>query len=126
MISALSGCANGIVTLLEVTGTLYVPYELIAKEIILSLDRRIPAKDLLLRASNSPSITIFGLAEIPVQHLSPNSRYFTVEDILNAVEETERQTRGNTEWFGEVDRAHIYLERIATGDGLVWRTSWGS
>ncbi len=40
---------------------------------------------------------------------APNGSYFTVQQLLQVVEETERQSRNNTEWF----------------DG-VWDICWGS
>jgi hypothetical protein len=63
-----------------------------------------------------------------VSHNAPNGSYFTVRDMLRAVEETERQTRGQTEWLGGIDVHHIYFEGIhpcEEEDG-VYEIYWGS
>jgi hypothetical protein len=61
-----------------------------------------------------------------VEHHAPNGSAFTVRELLRAVEQTERQTRGQTEWLGGVDVHHIYFEGIhPDGDG-VCVIRWGS
>ena len=55
-------------------------------------------------------------AERVVTHQAPNGRYFTVRDLLAAVEETERQVRGDTEWFDGVDIQHVFFEGIYEPD----------
>ena len=47
-----------------------------------------------------------------VTHHAPNGTFFTVEQLLEAVEETERQTRSESEWFGGVDVHHVFFEGI--------------
>ena len=82
----------------------------------------------LLVAFGGPSIVLRGEAEIPVTHAAPNGRSFTVAELLDAVEETERQTRGETAWFGGVDVSHVFYEGICpaeAGDGS-WQILWGS
>ncbi|MEJ2125155.1 MAG: hypothetical protein P8Y67_13915 [Alphaproteobacteria bacterium] len=60
-----------------------------------------------------------------IMHEAPNGQCFTVQDLLNAVAETERQTRGKSTWFDGVDVHHIFFEGIHQGDG-VWEIHWGS
>lgn len=61
-----------------------------------------------------------------VSHRAPNGKYFTVLELLGAVEETERQTRDDTEWLEGVDVHHVFFEGIHdAGDG-VWEVYWGS
>ena len=55
-------------------------------------------------------------AERVITHQAPNGRYFTVRELLAAVEETERQVRGDTEWFDGVDIQHVYFEGIYPPD----------
>ncbi|QEL19410.1 hypothetical protein [Limnoglobus roseus] len=62
----------------------------------------------------------------PVSHAAPNGSHFTVRELLRAVEETERQTRGGSEWLGGVDVHHVYFEGIHSDDGDVWEVDWGS
>jgi hypothetical protein len=62
-----------------------------------------------------------------VSHAAPNGSHFTVRDLLCAVEETERQTRGGSEWFGGIDVHHVYFEGIhSDDDDDVWEIYWGS
>jgi hypothetical protein len=48
----------------------------------------------------------------PVAHAAPNGEFFTVRQLLEAVEATERQTRGQSQWLGGVDVHHVYFEGI--------------
>lgn len=61
-----------------------------------------------------------------VAHKAPNGKFFTVCELLLAVEETERQTRDSTEWLGGVDVHHVYYEGIQKADDGVWDIDWGS
>ena len=61
-----------------------------------------------------------------VVHRAPAGGVFTVRDLLAAVEETERRTRAQAEWFGGVDIHHCFFEGIELDDQGVWRISWGS
>ena len=61
-----------------------------------------------------------------VVHQAANGQAFTVEELLKAVEDTERQSRPNSEWFGGVDMHHVYFEGIAEAEDGVWDIQWGS
>jgi hypothetical protein len=66
-----------------------------------------------------------GLGKV-VKHTAADCQ-FTVLDVLDAVEETERQTRGDSEWFEGVDVHHKFFEGLNGGeDGGVWDIGWGS
>jgi hypothetical protein len=60
-----------------------------------------------------------------VRHSAPNGREFTVRDLANAIEETERQARGDSNWMGGVDVHHIFFEGITFEEGA-WYIGWGS
>lgn len=62
----------------------------------------------------------------PVTHHAPNGEHFTVTELLRAVEETERQTRGQSEWFGGVDVHHVYFEGVHPAEDGAWEICWGS
>ena len=47
-------------------------------------------------------------------------------DLLRAIEETERQTRGQSKWFDGVDVHHCFFEGIALADDGTWSIHWGS
>lgn len=51
-----------------------------------------------------------------VTHDAPDGQFFTVRELLKAVEETEREIRGKPEWFGGVDVDHVFFERPSAGD----------
>lgn len=61
-----------------------------------------------------------------VLHHAPNGSFFTVRELLQAVEETERRTRDRSEWLGGVDIHHIFFEGIHPGEDGVWQIYWGS
>lgn len=94
--------------------------------VVLAPSRLISSKRLLQRASSSQKITMVGMSEKPVEHVAPNGFYFTVEDIIGALEKTERRTTSSDEWLNYADGSSHYLEGIHTADGLTWTTSWGS
>lgn len=61
-----------------------------------------------------------------IRHSAPNGVHFTVRDLLGAVEETERQTRGDSDWFEGVDVHHVFFEGITLEKDGVWHIHWGS
>jgi len=61
-----------------------------------------------------------------VEHRAPDGLAFTVRDLAAAVAETERQTRGGTEWYGGIDVHHVYFEGIELEEDGVWFIAWGS
>lgn len=63
-------------------------------------------------AFNYPTIELTSLGNETVKHNAKNGKYFTVQELLNAVELTEKLTRKKSEWFGGVDIHHIFFEGI--------------
>ena len=62
-----------------------------------------------------------------VEHTAPTPAGFSIADMLKAVEETERRTRGQSEWFGGIDVHHVFFEGIYDrGKPGVWEIAWGS
>jgi hypothetical protein len=74
----------------------------------------------------APVILLCGLDERVVEHRAPDGVAFTVRDLAAAIAETERQTRGATNWFGGVDVHHVYFEGLMLDDDGVWTIGWGS
>jgi hypothetical protein len=74
----------------------------------------------------SPVIRMRGEEESVVEHRAVEGTAFTVRDLAAAIAETERQTRGQTEWLGGIDVHHIYFEGIELEEDGVWFISWGS
>ena len=72
------------------------------------------------------TIHIRGAGDRVVEHRAPNGKWFTTRELAAAIEETERQTRGYSEWFGGIDVHHIFFQGIDVGEDGVWSTSWGS
>lgn len=73
-----------------------------------------------------PTIRLVSDAKVVVAHDAPNGAFFTVRDLTAAVEETERRTRGQTEWFGGIDVHHVFFEGIDQREDGVWTVAWGS
>ncbi|CAG1770864.1 hypothetical protein BAC2_01332 [uncultured bacterium] len=73
-----------------------------------------------------PEIRLRGESGLVVSHHAPDGQQFTVRTLLAAVEATERQSRGATEWLGGVDVHHIYFEGLEPCDDGSWEISWGS
>lgn len=88
--------------------------------------RALTSKELSRIVISRPTIQLKGLANVVVTHAAPNGKFFTVADILKAIELTERQTRDKTEWFGGVDVHHIFLEGLHDAGRGVWEIQWGS
>ena len=74
----------------------------------------------------SPVIRMGGDAGRAIEHRAPDGAAFTVCDLTAAIAETERQTRGETDWFGGIDVHHAFFEGIEPDDDGVWWISWGS
>jgi hypothetical protein len=90
------------------------------------LSRSLTPEELARVVFEAPEIRLRGESGAVVSHRSPNGTEFSVQDLLNAVEATERQTRGSTEWLGGVDVHHCYFEGIHEREGGVWEIDWGS
>jgi len=88
--------------------------------------REVTTEEYAAIAYAQPQIQLRGQSGEPVTHRAPNGQFFTVRDLLDAVSETERQTRANTDWFDGVDIHHVWFEGIWPGDDDVWEISWGS
>lgn len=72
-----------------------------------------------------PSIKMRGEGDKVVEHRAPDGKHFTVRDLTAAVCETEKQGRGDSEWYGGIDVHHTFFEGIELEDG-VWCIHWGS
>lgn len=68
-------------------------------------------------------IRIRGEGDVVVEHHCPGG--FTVRKLADAIAETERQSRGSSEWLGGVDVHHVFFEGISLENG-VWSVYWGS
>jgi hypothetical protein len=77
-------------------------------------------------AFRGSEIRLCGESERVVSHNAPNGAFFTVRELLLAIEETERQTRNESEWLGGVDVHHIFFEGIHEDSDGVWQIRWGS
>jgi hypothetical protein len=88
--------------------------------------RELTLGELQSAAFLASQIALRGVSGGVTLHEAPNGECFTVQDLLNAVAETERQTRGKSTWFGGVDVHHIFFEGVHQADGGVWEIRWGS
>jgi hypothetical protein len=74
----------------------------------------------------APAVELRGDNDEIVEHRAPNGRTFTVRDLAACVEETERRTRGSTEWLGGVDVHHVFFEGLSRESDGSWAICWGS
>lgn len=88
--------------------------------------RDLTSAELQSVAFRASQINLRGEGGDAASHRAPNGEFFTVQDMLNAVAETERQTRDNSEWFDGVDVHHVFFEGIHQGADGVWEIYWGS
>jgi hypothetical protein len=88
--------------------------------------RKLTPDELQSVAFRASQIKLRGEGGDTVTHQAPNGKFFTVQDLLDAVAETERQTRDKSEWFDGVDVHHVYFEGIHAGEDGVWEIYWGS
>ncbi len=63
----------------------------------------------------------------PIEYKASNGKFFTVRDLINAVEMTERKSRGKSSWMGGVNIHHVFFEGLSFDerDGSWW-INWGS
>jgi hypothetical protein len=82
--------------------------------------------ELQLEIFQHPSIRLRGEGEVVVEHSAPNGNSFTIQDMIIAIEVTERKSRGSSEWLGGIDVHHIYFEGIHQDENGDWEIHWGS
>jgi hypothetical protein len=89
--------------------------------------RPLRADELAVIVLRAPEIVLRGEGGTPVRIEATNGDYFAVGDLIAAVEETERQTRAKSEWFGGIDVHHVFFEGIHESENPgVWEIHWGS
>ena len=88
--------------------------------------RDLTEAELQLEIFRHPSIRLRGEGGVVVEHRAPNGKSFTIEDMIIAIEATERKSRGNSEWLGGIDVNHIYFEGIHQDENGNWEIHWGS
>jgi len=88
--------------------------------------RSITEEELNRVAFRGANLKLSGESEVTVSHAAPNGEYFTVRELLRVIEETEQQTRYQSEWLGGVDVHHCFFEGICNEEGDVRSIYWGS
>lgn len=73
-----------------------------------------------------PKVAFVGHGRGAATFDAPDGVAFRVRDLLAAVEETERRSRGDSEWYGGIDVHHVFFEGIHLGTDGQWRIRWGS
>lgn len=61
-----------------------------------------------------------------LEYDAPNDEYFTVRDLIHAIERTESVVRAESEWLGGVDVHHIYFEGLEMSEPGHFQVLWGS
>lgn len=89
-------------------------------------ERKLSDAELDSVALRAPHVVFHGESGKQVDHDAPNGEYFTVRDLIDAIEKTERAQRSEGHWMGGIDVHHIYfegLELVAPGS---FQILWGS
>jgi len=87
--------------------------------------RNLTEEELQSTAFCEPEIKLTNLGRV-ITHKAPNGKFFTVAQLMEAVLETERQTRGEMKWAGGIDVHHVFFEGIGPGKNNEWLIYWGS
>ena len=88
--------------------------------------RDLTPEELASVALRRPGVTLVGEAQLPVDHAAPDGKQFTVRDLIAAIERTEAETRGESEWFDGVDVHHVFFEGLHPAQDGSFHISWGS
>lgn len=88
--------------------------------------RKLTDSELDTVALRQAQVTLHAESGEAVQHDAPNGEYFTVRDLIQAVEKTESTLRGKTEWLGGIDVHHIYFEGLEATKPGHFEILWGS
>jgi hypothetical protein len=88
--------------------------------------RELTESELQLEIFYGSHIRLRGEGGGVVEHKAPNGRSFTIKEMITAIEQTERRSRGNSEWLGGIDVHHCYFEGIYQDENGDWEISWGS
>jgi hypothetical protein len=85
-------------------------------------------KDLNKVVISAPQITLVGENGESVTLPAPNGKNFTVGNLFDAIGETERKTRGSSNWMGGIDLHHIYFEGLYEVGNTphTYLIAWGS
>src|SRR5688500_5202753 len=74
--------------------------------------RDLTKEELQSIAFRGSEITLRGEGGGTVIHKAPNGKFFTVRELLDAVVETERHSRGQSKWLDGIDVHHVFFEGI--------------
>ncbi len=88
--------------------------------------RALTAEELKSIAFRETKIVLRGEGDVSVAHECQNGEFFTVQELLAAVAETERQSRPMSEWYGGINVHHVFFEGIHWMQDGVWVIRWGS
>lgn len=73
-----------------------------------------------------PRIEIVTLSEDRLTFEAPSPEGFSTRTLAEIVEESERQTRVRTEWFGGIDAHHVFFEGLTKAADGAYQSAWGS
>jgi hypothetical protein len=84
------------------------------------------AEELASIAFRAPQIRLRGKAGVVIKAAAPNGEYFTVAQMLAAIEDAELLSRNQTEWFGGVDIHHTMFAGLQANSDGTWSILWES
>ena len=103
-----------------------------AKIVSLNLKMRIYSEDFRpltddewnMIAFSQPILQLLSESGEIFDYAAPDSKQFTVRDLVAAIEQHEFHTR-NATWFGGIDVHHVFFEGIHW-ENNAWIVAWGS
>ena len=88
--------------------------------------RELTAAELDSVALRESRVALSGESGKELEYEAPNGEYFTVRDLIRAVERAETALRADSEWLGGIDVHHIYFEGLEMTKPGHFQVMWGS
>lgn len=88
--------------------------------------RELTAAELDSVALRESRVALSGESGKELEYDAPNGEYFTVRDLIRAVERAETALRADSEWLGGIDVHHIYFEGLEMTKPGHFQVMWGS
>lgn len=91
-------------------------------------ERELTAEEWERPVLGQAQVSLRSLSGDLLSHSAPNGEFFTVRELMLAIEETERRTREKSDWFGGLDLHHCFFEGIYPDEEVpeAWEIYWGS
>lgn len=90
------------------------------------VQRKLTDAELDSVALRESHVVLRGESGKELEYDAPNGEYFTVRDLIHAIEQTESVVRAESKWLGGVDVHHVYFEGLEMNEPGHFEIQWGS